>query len=253
MIPLIGAVFVASLLGSAHCAGMCGAFVAFAVSEPGDTKRAHLHAAYNGGRLVTYMILGALAGLLGAAVDLGGAAAGVQRAAAILAGAMMICVGIVTLVRMAGVRVPHMPVPKAMQNVVRAGHRASLRWKPVHRALLTGLLTTLLPCGWLYAFAITASGTGSPLWGAVTMAAFWFGTLPIMLSLGLSFQVFTGPLRKRLPLVTSLLLVAVGLGAVFGRSPIAAAESATGEPSTESLITRVRSLDSSESSCCEGH
>ena len=176
-----------------------------------------------------------------------------DRLAAILAGAMMICVGIVTLVRMAGVRVPHMPVPKAMQNVVRAGHRASLRWKPVHRALLTGLLTTLLPCGWLYAFAITASGTGSPLWGAVTMAAFWFGTLPIMLSLGLSFQVFTGPLRKRLPLVTSLLLVAVGLGAVFGRSPIAAAESATGEPSTESLITRVRSLDSSESSCCEGH
>ena len=38
MIALIAAVFTASLLGSLHCAGMCGAFVAFAVGLDGPAR-----------------------------------------------------------------------------------------------------------------------------------------------------------------------------------------------------------------------
>ena len=75
MWPLITSVFVASLLGSLHCAGMCGAFVAFAVGidDPDAArKRARLHAAYNLGRLVTYSVLGAIAGAIGGALDLAG-------------------------------------------------------------------------------------------------------------------------------------------------------------------------------------
>ena len=57
MIALIGAVLVASLLGSLHCAGMCGAFVAFAViGSPGhQPSRVALNTAYNLGRLITYL------------------------------------------------------------------------------------------------------------------------------------------------------------------------------------------------------
>lgn len=57
---------------------------------------------------------------------------------------------------------------------------------PVVRAAATGLFTTLLPCGWLYAFVVTAAGTGSgtPLHGAALMAVFWLGTLPMMLTVG---------------------------------------------------------------------
>ena len=85
---LLGTVFMASLAGSLHCAGMCGGFVAFySGTEPGRRGRRYLaHLTYNGGRLTSYLILGALAGLLGAAVDLAGSMAGVQRFAAIAAG-----------------------------------------------------------------------------------------------------------------------------------------------------------------------
>lgn len=259
MIPLFSAVFVASLLGSMHCAGMCGAFLAFAVAADDDAprrilrRRAALNAAYNGGRLITYTALGALSGLLGSAVDLGGAAVGLQRAATILAGALMVTFGILAILRARGVHLPHAPVPSFIRTFVLRGHRAVATWSPLARALAIGLLTTFLPCGWLYAFAITAAGTGDPALGALTMTAFWFGTLPVMAALGAGVQTLAGPLRRRLPLVTSLALVAVGLFTIADRITTPAFAShgpatATADPSIE----RVNSLDSERMPCCHG-
>ncbi len=217
MIALIGAVLVASLLGSVHCAGMCGAFLAFAVAGEDGASKAALNAAYNLGRLTTYMVLGALAGLFGAAIDLGGSAVGVQRTAAVAAGAMMVSIGLLAILRFAGVRLQKMPVPGLLRRLALRGHRAAAVLPPIHRAATVGLLTTLLPCGWLYAFAITAAGTGHPLWGAVTMAVFWVGTLPMMIGLGIGVQTLTGRLRRHLPLATSLLIVLVGVWTIAGR------------------------------------
>lgn len=248
MISLFAAVFVASLLGSMHCAGMCGAFLAFAVGN-GESRTAP-NAAYNGGRLVTYTILGAIAGGVGAAVDLGGSAAGVQRAAAALAGAMMIGFGLVAVLRVIGVQVPRVPLPGFLRTAVTAGHRRVMNWKPLSRAAAIGLLTTLLPCGWLYAFAVTAAGTASPWAGAATMAAFWVGTLPMMISLGVGVQALAGPLRRRLPLITSLVLVGVGLSTLFGRLHVPSFAGSQPPASLEQLTSHVRSLNSSESPCC---
>jgi sulfite exporter TauE/SafE len=220
MMALIGAVLVASLLGSVHCAGMCGAFLAVAVAGESGPGPAALHAAYNLGRLTTYTTLGVIAGSVGAALDLGGSMVGVQQVAAVLAGVMMVGIGVVAILRYSGVRVVKVGVPGAMQRLALKGHRAAAALPPVRRAAAVGLLTTLLPCGWLYAFVITAAGTGSPVWGAATMAAFWVGTLPVMIGLGVGLQALTGPLRRHLPLLTSLLLVGVGLWTVAGRLPI---------------------------------
>ncbi|MBL8963857.1 MAG: sulfite exporter TauE/SafE family protein [Phycisphaeraceae bacterium] len=221
MTPLFAAVFTASLLGSMHCAGMCGAFVAFAVAGfEGSSPAAPswiLNAAYNGGRLVTYSILGAIAGAVGSAVDLGGGAVGVSNAAAITAGAFMACFGVVMTLRALGVRIARAPLPPMVDRVVAAGHRAALGLNPRRRALVIGLLTTLLPCGWLYAFAVTAAGTADPLMGAATMAAFWAGTLPVMASIGAGIRGVAGPLRDRLPAITAVFLVAVGCATIVGR------------------------------------
>jgi hypothetical protein len=85
------------------------------------------------------------------------------------------------------------------------------------RAALIGALTTLLPCGWLYAFAATAAGTARPLSGAGVMAVFWLGTLPMMATLGLGARRMLGPLAARLPVATSILLLIAGLATVAGR------------------------------------
>lgn len=222
MLPLALAILTASLLGSLHCAGMCGGFLALAVS-PLSTEESkvvpawQLNAAYNTGRLATYMALGMLAGAAGAGLNLAGDLAGVQRVAAMLAGAWMLVFGGVLIARSAGVTLPRLPLPRALRTIVLRGHDAADRLSPLGRASIIGLLTTLLPCGWLYAFVITAAGTAHPLHGTVAMAAFWLGTLPVMATLGAGLQRSLGPVRRAMPLLTSILLVVMGGLTLMGR------------------------------------
>ena len=69
MITYLGAIVVASLLGSAHCVGMCGPMVLIAtgIKEARSSKSERLFRSlgYHFGRLGTYLILGLAAGLLG--------------------------------------------------------------------------------------------------------------------------------------------------------------------------------------------
>ena len=212
---LLATVFMASLAGSLHCAGMCGGFVAF--YSGGARGRGMAHLAYSLGRLATYVMLGALFGALGAAVDQAGSWAGVQRTAAILAGVLMVVWGGYALLQALDVRLPRFPVPAGVARFTSKA-MGSLRDKPpVLRAGLLGLLSTLLPCGWLYAFATLAGGTGSPWLGALVMAAFWAGTVPILLGFGLVLQRLSAPLRQRLPVVTASLLIVIGLLWLAGR------------------------------------
>jgi len=217
---LVATVLAASLLGSLHCAGMCGGFVTFYAGADRSTGLARLrpHVAYNLGRLATYVALGAVSGAAGAALDRAGELAGISRAASIVAGFVMVVWGGLLLMQARGLRVPTSWVPAGLTAFV--GRRvASLADRPpTVRAATLGLLSTLLPCGWLYAFAVLAAGTGTPFGGAVVLAAFWAGTLPVMATLGAGVQWLAGPLRRHLPVVTSAALIVVGLFTLVGRA-----------------------------------
>jgi sulfite exporter TauE/SafE len=223
---LLGTVLTASLAGSLHCAGMCGGFVAFYAGRDASGRGARWtgHAAYNGGRLASYLLLGALAGALGAAVDLAGSMAGLQQVAALAAGALMVVWGVYALLQALDLPVPAIPVPRIVHRVTSRAYDSMRERPPVFRALLLGLFSTLLPCGWLYAFAILAAGTGSPWLAMTVMAAFWIGSVPVMLGLGVSLQWLSVPLRRRLPAVTAAVLIVVGLLWLIGRSTMTANE-----------------------------
>ena len=49
------------------------------------------------------------------------------------------------------------------------------------------MLNGLLPCGFVYFFAITAASTASSLWGAVVMMVFGLSTTPALFGLGLDY------------------------------------------------------------------
>jgi len=221
MTALIATVLGASLLGSAHCAGMCGGFVAFyAGGTTGLRGRTSwlAHLAYNGGRLAAYVALGGAAGLLGAALDTtGGVLLGIQRTTAILSGVLITLWGVHTLLEALGVRTLKLGAPRAFRSLAGRGIGAVAGAPPLLRALVVGLATGLLPCGWLYAFLVTAAGTGSTLGGAALMAVFWAGTLPAMLSVGIGLQALAGPLRRHIPVVCATAMIVVGLLAVGGR------------------------------------
>jgi uncharacterized protein len=217
VIALALTVLAASLVGSLHCAGMCGGFVAFYAGT--DARRAGLggHAAYNAGRLAAYAALGALAGALGAALDLAAAPAGIQRGAAVLAGSLIALWGTRALLETFGVRMARLDPPAALRGAVARGVAAVAARPPATRALVIGLLTGVLPCGWLYAFIVTAAGTGDPLRGAGLMAVFWLGTLPVMAGLGVAVQALACSLRRWVPVACAVAMIAVGLLAVAGR------------------------------------
>lgn len=246
MTTLVAAVFSASLLGSLHCAGMCGPFCGIAVSGGRSRREAGLlHVAYHGGRLVTYSLLGAVAGTLGAIVDIASTLAGWQPVALALAGGAMMLVGIAEIARLRGwstalARWNHWRLPRPWVQFLQRGQRFAAKQAAVPRALTIGLLTTLLPCGWLYAFLLTAAGTGGPLTGTLVMATFWIGTLPVLLSLGLGVRKLSGALGERLPLLTAAVLVAVGFVTLCSRtslSPQALAATVTQEATAQSAST----------------
>ncbi|MEM6257858.1 MAG: sulfite exporter TauE/SafE family protein [Planctomycetota bacterium] len=256
MIALVTAVFLASVLGSLHCAGMCGAFVAFAVADSGGKpgQRVVLTMAYHGGRLATYVALGVAAGSVGALLDLSGALVGVSRVAMSLAGALMVVFGLSAAMAAMGRRSIRVPVPKPMQKALTVGHRAAMQLSPVRRALTIGLLTTLLPCGWLYAFAAVAGGTASPLLGGLTMAVFWLGTLPVLVSLGVGVQKVSGVLGRRLPHATAIALILVGLWTLIGRGGLDAESLAAQQPvvnDADAVVDAVQTIGESTPACCE--
>jgi sulfite exporter TauE/SafE len=239
MLIAVGSVLLASVLGSLHCAGMCGGLMLFAIGADGQANartKARLQLGYHGGRMITYMILGVVAGSIGAALDLTGGFVGVQRIAAVLAGSMMIMFGVVTILRLRGMKIKRLKIPAAIQRFVERMQKAAFGLTPMRRAVSIGLLTTLLPCGWLYLFAFVAAGTAHPLWGGLTMLAFWVGTLPVMVSLGTGMQMLSGPLHARMPMITAVLIVSIGVYTAFGRfnAPVMSRE-AIGAPAAGSV------------------
>jgi hypothetical protein len=204
---------------------MCGGFVAIASDGTASARqpikqRAQTQLAYNFGRLLSYTALGAVAGALGQALDLAGAAAGLGRVAALLAGSSMLLWGLGALLETQGVRL--LRVRAVLPRRLTAWFAALAKRPPLWRALVLGLSTTLLPCGWLYAFALSAAGTAIPLQGALLMGAFWVGNVPILLGLGVVFSSLLRRVRRHVPVFSALTILCVGLFTVISRANLPA-------------------------------
>lgn len=211
MIALAGAVLVASLLGSVHCAAMCGAFACFA----GDGARGvGAHLPYHLGRLLAYLTLGLVAGATGALLDRGGVALGIGRVASVLMALLLVAWGGHALVRARGGRLADLRLPASWQRGLGRG-MAALRSQPAGlRGLATGIATGLLPCGWLWVFVAVAAGTGHGLEGAAVMAVFWLGSVPALVAVVAGARRLAGPWQRRLPQVSAAMLVLLGLASL---------------------------------------
>ncbi len=223
MSTLLTAVLAASFAGSGHCAGMCGPLAALAFRETPGVKSSMLglQAGYQGGRLASYALLGAAVGALGGALDLGGSLVGLQQVAMFVSGALLIGLGAQRLAARLGWLRPRGSGPGRGSQLYLALNRRLQRLPAGRRALGLGMLSALLPCGWLYAFAAVAAGTGGAVGGALVMLAFWLGGLPVMLALGAGLRRFFVPLERRLPLLGGFALMVAGLLVLRQRGTLA--------------------------------
>jgi uncharacterized protein len=222
-------ILIASLIGSPHCAGMCGGFAVWSgASGLGWFGVVN----YNLGRLVTYVALGIIAGLLGNSVDSFGKTIGVSRFAFLLVGILIVGWGGAMLLRSISLgRQTPLASLSLGSNSISFGKLSKFVAVPLQKVLLwrkdwensptlwfpllLGITSTLLPCGWLYVYVMTASGAGS-LGGSVgIMIIFWFGTLPVMLSVGSFSKILSPQLLKLMPVCTAILLILSGLISIW--------------------------------------
>lgn len=234
MISLLASVLGASLLGSVHCASMCGGIVAFTTGTDGpmprrlpvhQPSRITSHAAYHGGRVLSYAALGASAGGLGSVLNLAGTLAGLADVAAWLAFSTIVLWALGTLLPVRWLR----PRPAgASPSWFSRGLGKVSRWPRTPRSLLLGLCTGLLPCGWLYAFVVSAAGTASPWRGALVMVAFWAGSVPVLLGVGSLAQLLRTKFGRHWPAFSAALLIGLGATTLWQRasSPLSIEDSA---------------------------
>jgi sulfite exporter TauE/SafE len=207
---IFGVVFLTGLLGGVHCAGMCGGIVA-ALSGQAGGRRLPLHLAYNGGRVLSYCLAGALAGAAGSLGLLFNGVLPVQLALYVLANVMLIGLGLY-LAGVSSVVAWTERLGMVLWQRIQPLTRNLLPADTLPRALALGLLWGWLPCGLVYAVLATALLTGNALDGAAIMAAFGLGTLPNLLLAGLALRRIGAATRAR-PLRVAAGGLVLGFGA----------------------------------------
>ena len=174
--PLLA--FFMGLLGSLHCAAMCGPLL-LALPVGGRSQwRAFLNKlVYQLGRLLTYVALGVLIASIGNALSV----RGWQQAVSVGTGALLVLAGGFMLAGRYSTSLIGLQQRLLAPLVGRMGYWL---YRPGGN-LIAGILNGLLPCGMVYMALAGALSADSVLNGGLFMLFFGTGTLPMMLSVSL--------------------------------------------------------------------
>jgi hypothetical protein len=183
-VNLITIMSIAFLGSFGHCIGMCGGIVLAYTTikiEPKSSKvsQSIAHLLYSFGRVFTYAILGALFGALGGVATFSNMANGTLL---IFAGVVMILAGLSLLGKIKFLTIIEHSF--ASSQMYKKAFKSVLNSKSNLSFFVLGMLNGLLPCGFVYFFAIAAASTADPFYGALVMAIFGVSTIPAMFGLG---------------------------------------------------------------------
>jgi sulfite exporter TauE/SafE len=179
MSTLVVSALLMGLFGGAHCAVMCGGVSS--VICAGEAK-GRFALAYNAGRIASYTALGLVVGSIGS-LSAGLPLDVVRFSLRALAAICLLTVGLHLAGLPSFVRALESVGAPLWRRVAPLAKRLLPLRSPWH-ALAAGGLWALMPCGLLYGAVAIAASSDSALDGAMTMAAFGIGTLPIMLGIG---------------------------------------------------------------------
>jgi sulfite exporter TauE/SafE len=201
----LGLLFVAGLLTSFHCVGMCGGFmIGYTAREAQVGKHSFglAHVAYGLGKTLSYATLGAAFGLAGSWVSI---TPEIKGAAAIAAGIFLLGFGLNMLHLLPHLRVFSLPMPRWLSRFVHAEFRK--HHSPFAIGLLNGLM---IACGPLQAMYIMAAGTGSAWEGAKILLAFGAGTLPLLLGFGFLASLVSHQASGKILRASGLIVLILG-------------------------------------------
>lgn len=198
---LIG--FIIGLSSAFHCVGMCGP-IALAVPVNRSSNLSILSGAlqYNFGRITAYSILGLVIGSVGLSFSL----LQWMQWLSIAAGLLMILLAWHKLFSSGQSKLEGkltQQISRGIGRIIRSGSPFKL--------IGLGALNGLLPCGMVFIGLTNALIQGSPVAGALAMAFFGLGTLPVMFSVVFFASKLSGRRRLQFSKAVPYMMTIVGL------------------------------------------
>lgn len=212
----LASLFLLGFLGSGHCVGMCGPLV---LALPGASGKVSANLLYHLGRLLTYTLIGAIMGGIGAGIaDVAGGAGQaqlrtvtrIQLGFSAAAGLFLLLFGLTRIGLVPEPRWMSVASPSRLPGFEGVRERALVRRQRLS-VFLFGLLLGLLPCGLSYAAFARALPSGGADRGALMALTFGLGTVPALLLLGTAASGWASRHRRLSDLLAGLVMVGMGV------------------------------------------
>ena len=158
-----------SFFASLHCAFMCGPLVCGVLGPKAHAREWPLWT-YNMARLVIYVLLGGILGML-----VGSVGGDIGNALSYGLGGLLIAAGLSMLIS----RSPHIMIPRLVRPSQLILSKVATS-RPAWRGVLLGIGTGFLPCMTLAPAYAMAAASGTTFSGSLFMLGFGLGTLPVM-------------------------------------------------------------------------
>ncbi len=203
--------FIAGVLGSGHCLGMCGALVSGYFMNVGKNKSLLPYFAYQLTRIFVYIAIGLLAATLGIVLVSGGLFGKFQSILQMVIGSIVIilALGILGLIPWQG------SMKLLPMNLLRKGYAKARTKGPVVGAMIAGFLNGLMPCPLTFAMYVEATSATTVVEGGLLMLAFGAGTLPTMLLISVAFAKMGASLRGIMLKSAAVIMIFMGLNTIY--------------------------------------
>ena len=206
-----GLAFMAGVLGSGHCLGMCGALVSGYFMKAGPSRTYLPYFVYQFARIFVYTMVGFAAAALGFVLVSSGVFGKVQSILQMFIGSVVIilALGILGWIPFQG------SVRLIPMNLLRRGYAESRTRGPILGATIAGLLNGLMPCPLTFAMAVKATSATTILEGGLLMMTFGAGTLPTMLFVSVAFGKMSAHFRGLMLKSAALIMIIMGCNTIY--------------------------------------
>jgi uncharacterized protein len=203
--------FIAGVLGSGHCLGMCGALVSGYFMNAGKTRSYFPYLAYQISRISVYTLVGFAAAALGFVLVSSGMFGKIQSVLQMIIGSVVILLafGILGWIPWQG---SFRLIP---MNLLRKGYVSSRQKGPVVGALMAGFLNGLMPCPLTFAMAVKATSAATVMEGGALMLTFGAGTLPTMLLISVAFGKLGSKIRGIMYKSAAFVMIFMGINTFY--------------------------------------
>ena len=206
-----GLAFMAGVLGSSHCLGMCGALVSGYFMNAGPTKSYLPYFVYQIARIFVYTLVGFAAAALGVVLVSSGVFGKMQSILQMFIGSVVIilALGILGWIPFQG------SVRLLPMNLLRRGYAESRTRGPILGAMIAGLLNGLMPCPLTFAMAVKATSATTIMEGGLLMLTFGAGTLPTMLFVSVAFGKMSAHFRGLMLKSAAFIMIILGCNTIY--------------------------------------